>query len=131
MQRAKESMQVYLGGALGYGLLELLWRGRTHWTMLLTGGACFLIIYHLNDKLAEKSLWVKCMAGAFIITALELAVGSIVNLALGWNVWDYSRLPLHFMGQICLVYSLMWFLLCIPLHALCNRIRRHYQMQNQ
>ena len=32
-------------------------------------------------------------AGAIIITLLELIVGTIVNIILGWNVWDYSNLP--------------------------------------
>ena len=27
-----------LAGALGYGLLEISWRGWTHWSMLLSGG---------------------------------------------------------------------------------------------
>ena len=34
---------VFTAGGLGYGGLELLWRGRTHWSMLLCGGVCELI----------------------------------------------------------------------------------------
>ena len=30
-------------GAAGYGLLEYLYRGRTHWTMLLAGGAALVL----------------------------------------------------------------------------------------
>ena len=29
-------------GALGYGLIEILWRGYTHFSMLLAGGICFV-----------------------------------------------------------------------------------------
>ena len=34
----KQTAGLFLVGAGGYCLLELLWRGRTHWTMALTGG---------------------------------------------------------------------------------------------
>ena len=34
---------VFTAGGLGYGGLELLWRGRTHWSMLLCGGVCALM----------------------------------------------------------------------------------------
>ena len=36
---------VFTAGGLGYGGLELLWRGRTHWSMLLCGGVCAVLIY--------------------------------------------------------------------------------------
>ena len=48
-------------------------------------------------------------AGAAAVTLLELATGLIVNRWLGWNVWDYSDMPLNFMGQICLPFTLLWF----------------------
>ena len=35
---------VFTAGGLGYGGLELLWRGRTHWSMLLCGGVCAVLI---------------------------------------------------------------------------------------
>ncbi len=29
-------------------MVEILWRGYTHWTMTLTGGVCFLVLYGLH-----------------------------------------------------------------------------------
>ena len=50
-------------------------------------------------------------AGAIIITLLELIVGTIVNIILGWNVWDYSNLPGDLWGQICPQFTVLWFFL--------------------
>ena len=46
-----------------------------------------------------------------LITALELAFGVVLNRILGLNIWDYSDLPLNFLGQICLPFTAAWFLL--------------------
>ena len=115
---------VYSVGSFGYVLLEVLWRGYTHWTMAVTGGICFLAIYKANLKLGGKSIILKCFAGAAVITAAELLVGILVNIIIKWNVWDYSSYPLNYLGQICLMYSALWFLLGIPLSFLCRFIRK-------
>ena len=44
---AKNIILGLIGGALYMGI-ELLWRGRTHWTMGLVGGRCFVLIGGLN-----------------------------------------------------------------------------------
>jgi uncharacterized membrane protein len=41
-----------------------------------------------------------------------------------WRVWDYSGLPLNLLGQICLLYTIIWFTLCIPAYLLCGFVRR-------
>ena len=74
-----------MGGA-AYGLLETLFRGYTHWTMVLTGGACVLTLYLLSGWLLSMNLVLSAMAGAVIITIYEFCVGVIVNLRLGWDV---------------------------------------------
>lgn len=53
-------------------------------------------------------LWKQILVGAAIITGLEFITGCIVNLWLGWAVWDYSSMPLNILGQICLPYMLLW-----------------------
>ncbi len=113
-------------GAVGYSIIEIMWRGYTHWTMALTGGICLFLIYTMNNLLNVPFV-IKCLFGAIIITSLELAVGYVVNIKLGWEVWNYSSIPFNFMGQICVRYSVMWFFLCIPAVNLCNAIKSiHY-----
>jgi uncharacterized membrane protein len=116
-----EYCTVYTLGALGYGCLELLFRGYTHWSMLLTGGLCLLLLY----LIAVRSNWPlpqQWIAGAAIITTLEFLVGIFVNLRFGWAVWDYSDQPLNLFGQICPLFSLLWLLLCIPAVTLCRKL---------
>ena len=111
------------GGVLYYGL-EIAWRGYSHWTMAFCGAICFFVIYRINEHLRFLSLPLRALLGAAAITAVEFLVGCICNLWLGWRIWDYSTLPYHIGGQICLPFSLLWFLLCFPVSLLCRLIRR-------
>lgn len=117
-----EYILIYLSGAALYGLLELFWRGWTHWTMLLCGGACFLLMYLIQPF--PLPLWRKCVLSASAITTVEFYTGCIVNLALGWQVWDYSCLPWNLLGQICPQFLLLWLALSPPGLWLCSRLRR-------
>ncbi|MCQ5130551.1 putative ABC transporter permease [Butyricicoccus faecihominis] len=100
-----------IGGVLYMGV-EMLWRGKTHWTMGVLGGLCFVLIGLLNETRGKRPpLLLQMIEGAFIVTALELAVGLIVNTHLGWNVWDYSDMPFNFLGQITPQFTFAWFFL--------------------
>lgn len=61
----------------------------------------------------DMPIWEQALIGSAIITSLEFITGCIVNLALGWNVWDYSGIPFNIMGQICLPYSVLWTFLSV------------------
>ena len=100
-----------LGGVL-YGTIEVLFRGHTHWSMVLTGGACVLTLYLLLGWLDSQPLAIAALAGALIITVYEFAVGCIVNLRYGWNVWDYSSMEVNLLGQVCPLFTGVWFALC-------------------
>lgn len=96
-------------GGLLYIILELAWRGRSHWTMFLLGGICFVALGLINEVLPwDMPLWKQILTGACIVVALEFLTGCIVNLWLGWGVWDYSGLPGNILGQICPQYCLLW-----------------------
>jgi uncharacterized membrane protein len=127
MRKFGEYSAIFSIGASGYSLIEILWRGFTHWTMALTGGICFLSIYVLEAANETSPLWKKCLAGSLIITLAELVVGFIVNILLGWMVWDYSTIKFNFHGQVCLLYSALWFLLCIPANFICSSFRRIFR----
>ena len=102
---------VFTLGGVCYGLVEILFRGYTHWSMVLTGGACILTFYLLDECLSALPLVTAALIGAAIITLYELCVGLIVNVGFKMNVWDYSDVPGNFMGQICPVFSIAWFIL--------------------
>lgn len=106
-----KNLIIFIIGGLGYGALELLWRGYTHISMVITGGICLLGIRLICNYFKNLSLFNKALLSAFLITAIEAVVGFIVNVKLCLNVWDYSKLPFNMSGQICLLFSFFWFLL--------------------
>jgi uncharacterized membrane protein len=111
-------------GALGYGLIEILWRGFTHPSMLTAGGICFLFFAKIGEKFKRANLFIKALIGSGFITFIELIFGVIFNLILRKNVWDYSNMPLNFKGQICFLYSFFWAVLSflfIPLATVMNK----------
>ncbi|MCH5184991.1 MAG: hypothetical protein J1F64_02580 [Oscillospiraceae bacterium] len=111
---------IFCIGAGGYTIIELLYRGYTHWTMTLTGGICLLLLYRIFRRMRGRSLLVKGLAGAGVITCVEFAVGCIVNIYFKWNVWDYSGMYMDILGQVCLYYSCMWFLLSCVIAAITD-----------
>lgn len=93
-------------GGMGYVVLEFLWRGRSHVTMFFLGGLCFLLMGHLGELPHKASLPVRMLLGAGIITALELGTGLLFNR--NFEIWDYRNLWPNFLGQISLIFSLLW-----------------------
>ena len=96
-------------GATIYVVIEKLYRGYSHWTMFLLGGICFIALGLINEVIPwNMPLLLQMFIGGVIITVLELITGCVVNLWLGWNVWDYSGLPFNLWGQISLFSSIVW-----------------------
>lgn len=100
-----------VGGML-YSLFEIGFRGYTHWTMIIVGGICFYLIGLINEVIPwEMEIWKQCVIGSLVVTAVEFVSGCIINLWLGWGVWDYSDMPFNILGQVCLPFSALWVLL--------------------
>ena len=112
-----------LGGLL-YMMIEILFSGSTHWTMGILGGLCFLLIGLINSTFSYDFSLIKQMTiSAILITTLEFVAGVILNLGLHLAIWDYSRLPLNILGQVCLPFSFIWFFLSLPAIFLDDFIR--------
>ena len=101
-----------LGGTLYY-MIEIIFRGYSHWSMFLLGGICFIFF-------AQQGLWTKwreplwkqvLWCTAFVVSA-EFITGIIVNKVMGWNVWNYTDQPFHLMGQICFPFAVLFSGLC-------------------
>lgn len=123
-------------GGLSYILIELMWRGYSHWTMFFVGGICFVLVGYINEWFTFEIPLIKQMAiSAILITIVEFIAGCILNLWLNLNIWDYSLVPLNILGQICVPYIFLWFLLsfvCILLddyirYYLYNEEKPHYK----
>lgn len=105
MKKWKDFALFCLGG-VGYVGLELLWRGRSHVTMFLAGGLCFLLLGKLREKLPQLGWPGRAVLSSGVITAVELATGLLFNR--NYGIWDYRGYPMNFLGQICLPFSLLW-----------------------
>lgn len=121
---SKEGL-LFLTGSCAYPTLEMIWRGRTHYSMAIAGGMCMVLIERVCCQQMEgKSIPMRCLAGSGIITGVELGIGLLVNDLLKMDVWDYSSMPMNILGQVCLPYSLLWFGLTLPAMALCKVLRK-------
>lgn len=115
-QRATSLFAV--GGMLYCGA-ELLYRRRTHPSMFAAGGLALLA--------ADRVRRLRCRGGAVVrvslctgaFTLIELCVGLICNRNEKARIWDYSRLPFNYKGQICLPFTLVWAALSGPAMGIC------------
>ncbi len=108
MKSIEKNILIFLIGGLGYGLIEITFRGFTHWSMIITGGSAFLILY-LVYKNIKATMLLKSLIGTVVITVLEFSVGIVVNKYFEFGVWDYTGIPFNFMGQISPTFSLCWY----------------------
>ena len=103
-------------------ILEFLWRGRSHGSMFLLGGLCFLLVGAGAAKFSKIPVPVRPILGAGVITGLELITGLLVNR--DYTVWDYRDQLFQFQGQICLAFSLLWMpvsLMAMELYAVTKK----------
>ncbi len=109
MNQSLKYLFLFVTGGLLYNLLELFYRSWTHWTMFFLGGLCFTALGLINEVISwDMPLWQQTLIGASIITVLEFLTGYVVNLWLGWGVWDYSGMPGNILGQVCPQFFVLW-----------------------
>lgn len=108
-----------------YLLIELAWRGRTHWTMLPLAAVIFVCAGILDERENPPPFLAQVAIGTIVATALEFVAGLILNVWIGLGVWDYSNLPGNLMGQICPQFTIAWavlVLISIRIENLMHRI---------
>ena len=116
MNQIQAYVIMFLSGGFLYCGIEILYRGYSHISMLIAGGICFILVGAVENILGSTASIISQMLWCGImITTVEFIVGIIVNKHMHLNVWDYSGEQYNFKGQICLLYSNMWFLLSYPM----------------
>ena len=104
--------------------IEILYRGRTHISMLFVGGLCAVLIGMINEITPKMNIFLQMFIGAVIVTMIEFVSGYIINIILGLNVWDYSNLMFNYKGQISLLFTIIWFFLSVPVIYLDDKLRK-------
>lgn len=119
----KRDLLIFTIGAIIYPIIEMIWRGYSHYSMAIAGGICMVLICRICCEILDKKSFItKGLAGCLVITGVELGIGILFNKILLLNVWDYSDLPLNILGQICLPFSLIWFIFTFPAMFVCKKI---------
>ena len=124
MRKLVKFLILLSSGGLIYVLIEFLYRGRSHWSMFLVGGICFVLIGGLNNWFPWNWSILRQMGiSAAIVTAVEFVSGILLNMVLNLDVWDYSNMPFNLLGQICLPFTAIWFFLSAVAVLLDDYIR--------
>ena len=124
MHRAVKGLVLFCIGAVAYALVEILWRGYSHWTMAVLGGLLFVLIGGINNWIPwDMPLYLQAIIGSLVVTGAELIAGIILNIWLDLGIWDYSGMPFNFHGQICPQFTVAWAGLSIVAIVLDDNIR--------
>lgn len=83
-----------------------------------------MMIGRINEDCPScVSLLSQMVLSALVVTAMEFAAGLVLNVWMGLEIWDYSDLPYNLLGQVCLLYMNLWFLLSLPAILLDDWLR--------
>lgn len=114
-------------GGLVYYLIEILYRGFSHPSMFILGGACLIFIGLLNEIYTfDMYFELQILIGDAIVLVLEFITGVIVNIILKLNVWDYTNMPFNILGQICPQFAILWIPVIATAILLDDWIRYEY-----
>lgn len=100
-----------------YFLMEMIWRiprgELPHPAMIVVGGLCGLAVGSINQIPAfyQLSARMQSLIGTAITLVVEFLSGYVLNIRMGLAIWDYSGLPLNIMGQVCLGFGVIWFMI--------------------
>ncbi len=134
MYKRTEYGCVFFTGGILYTLIEMLWRGYSHWSMTIAGGVCMVIVHFVGGVIGRaqghrvRSFILKCTLCTLGITAVELAFGIVFNLVLKMDIWDYSDKPGNILGQVCPAYCGAWLLLSAAALKLSDGVRAFFKI---
>lgn len=97
-------MNAFWLGTVGYPLIELAYRRRTHPAMALAGGLSSVLLHGISKT--DRPLWQQALLGGLMITGIEYVIGKTFNKR--YRIWDYRRMPMNVQGQICLPFTFVW-----------------------
>ena len=107
---------IFIISGLIYTMLELMWRGRTHWTMFLCAGLCGLVMANVNNNLLEfdTDFLKQVVVSALCCTGFEFLFGIMFNR--DFSIWDYRELwgTIHILGdQVNILFFGIWIIISV------------------
>ena len=114
----QKAFWLWLIPGMVYYLVEGVWRigsngGWANIAMMPIGGLCGVLVGMMNEnpKFMKKKMVLQALYGMATVIVVEFVSGCFLNVILKLNIWDYSSLPFNVMGQICLPFAFLWFVL--------------------
>ncbi|MBP3272337.1 MAG: hypothetical protein J6M17_08980 [Ruminococcus sp.] len=112
IKKILKPLTLFVSGAFIYGLLEDIGRGFTHISMGVISGSAMLFIHMINKNVSSVTrVLFHSIISAYFITGAEFITGEILNIGLNMKIWDYTDMLFNIDGQICLLFSIIWFML--------------------
>ena len=107
---------IFVTSGLIYIMLELLWRGRTHWTMFLCAGLCGLVMANINNNWLEfdTDFRIQVFVSALMCSTFEFFFGIIFNG--DFSIWDYRGMwgTIHALGdQVNVIFFGIWIIISV------------------
>ena len=106
--------------------------GQSSLWMMLVGGILGVFLDILNEVkwLNKLSYRLKVFIGGTAIVALEFFSGCILNLWLGFDIWDYSKNFCNLLGQTDLLHAIYWYAIT-PFGFWVGDAIRHYVFEEE
>ena len=115
---------LFLTGSWAYPAIEMLWRGGDALLHGFGGGHLPVLDQpHLLRGLRGQQHIQPVPGGGGHHHRGGAGAGLVLNCLLGFDIWDYSNVPLNLLGQVCLPYSFLWMGISLPAMALCELCR--------
>ena len=97
-----------------YFVIECIYKGKiSDWRMFVLAGFIGVVIGLINNLFSyDTDFILQCLFGTLVATLSEAIGGYYWNIECGLHIWDYSSLPLSFVGgQVNLFFSIIWMFL--------------------
>ena len=107
-KRVSEIVFLIAAGGSTYYLIEIWFRGFSHWTMFVLGGVALTFCSFQGEVMHwSEPMWIQIIRAVLFLTSLEFMTGIICNKWLKIGIWDYRDQPFQLCGQICLPFMVM------------------------
>lgn len=124
MKKFIGKLGLFLSCGFIYCMIEILFRGWSHWSMLVLAG--FLGVFcidSINNVLSfDCDYIVQILISTILCTIGEGISGIILNVWLQLNVWDYSKMTFgtFFFGQCNVLFCFAWMLIISIIIFYCD-----------
>ena len=111
----KRLVQLFFIGCFSgfiYTSIQVMFRGRTDYTMYILAFIVGIFIFILNNTILEfdTDFGIQVLVCTAFSTLMQFIFGILFNQ--DYHIWDYRNMPFNCGGQVCLPFTLVWAMIC-------------------